>query len=184
MEKKIYLRGTTIIPKGLVCNNCFHLLTGLVAEQKENTIVSYYQPNDYIYLTELFTTTTATSSYIALQNSSGYWLTKTEILNQSNQYLTLLSMQIQKEKALNELLQINDPITKVSRYLFYEFESKKLYTIYITMTIELLCQWLAISHQNLLSALRFLENKQIISKKNKLINLINLSKLKFYAFNN
>lgn len=184
MEKKIYLRGTTIIPKGLVCNNCFHLITGLVAEQKENTIIYYYQPNEYIYLTDLFTNTTATSNYIALQNSTGYWLTKTEILNQSNQYLTLLSLQIQKEKALNELLQINDPITKISRYLYYEFESKKLYSIYITMTIDLLCQWLAISHQNLLDALRFLENKQIISKKNKLINLINLSKLKFYAFCN
>lgn len=182
MEKKQYSRGSLFIPQGYLCSQCYFLQTGIIEELKENQLIHQYLNNDYVLLDHLFTDEPTTSVFYVRQACSGYWVSKSEIIEQANQYLTILAKQIIKEKAHNELLQINDPIIKMSRYLYYEFEARKLYTFYLTITIENLCQSLSISHQHFLEALSFLENKKIISRKNKLINLLNLPKLKFYAF--
>lgn len=182
MEKKQYTRGSLFIPQGYICSQCFLIQTGIIEELKEKKQIKQYKSNDYILLEALLTGEATTSSYYVLQSCSGYWISKTEIMENANQYLVILAKQFIKEKAHKELLLLNDPIIKISRYLYYEFESRKLYTFYLTTTIESLCQSLSISHKHFLEALSFLENKSIISRKNKLINLLSLSKLKFYAF--
>lgn len=184
MEKKQYFRGTTLIQNGYICSKCYQIQTGIIEEKKENQVINIYKAGDYILLNELLTSTCTTSTFIAKQNCSGVWISKTEILENARTYLSVLASQVQKVKKYYELLQIQEPIVKISRYLFYEYELKNLSVIYLTITIEQLCKNLSIKHSNLLETFTFLENKNVIARKNKLINIINVQKLKFYAFNN
>lgn len=88
----------------------------------------------------------------------------------------------QEKKIQVELLLIQDPVIKLSRYFLYEHLNKKTESFYITLSISELSTYLNISKTTLSETLHFLETRQILAKHNKLFNILNLEKLEAYAY--
>ncbi len=88
----------------------------------------------------------------------------------------------QEKKIQVELLLIQDPVIKLSRYFLYEHLNKKTESFYITLSISELSTYLNISKTTLSETLNFLETRHILAKHNKLFNILNLEKLEAYAY--
>ncbi len=182
MESKKYTRGTILYSPDMIVDRCFQIKTGIIEEIKEHQQIQKYLPGDYALLMEMFHQEICTSSFIVAQNSTITWISKNEVLSQNTAYFEYLCKKLKKEKAQNELLKIDDPIIKLSRYLYYQYEENKLLSFYLTITIEQLCYDIHLKHQDFLQSIAFLENTKVIKRGGKLMNIINLQKLKDYAF--
>ncbi len=173
---KTYLRNEIIIEKNAFINQIFKITKGHITNRKKTQI---YQPKDYLFLDQIFLNPYTLDEYYALDLVSGEWIDKQDI---HMEYFHILSEMYQEKKNQVELLLIQDPIIKLSRYLFFEYINKKTESFYITLSIAELSIYLNIPKATLSETLHFLETRQILAKHNKLFNILNLEKLEAYAY--
>lgn len=81
-----------------------------------------YQANDYLFLDQIFYNPYTLDDYIALDLVTGIWIEKAEL---DVSYFEILSKMLQEEKNHAELLQIIDPNTRFTRYLYFEYLNHK-----------------------------------------------------------
>lgn len=173
---KTYLRNEIIIQKNVYINQIFKISKGHIINKKHT---EFYKPNDYLFLDQIFCNSYTLDDYIAVDLVAGEWIDKNDI---DMSYFLILSTMYQEKKNQVELLLLQDPITKLSRYLYFEFINKKTESFYITLSIAELSVFLNISKDKLSEVIQFLKNKRIIDKHNKLFNIINISLLEQYAY--
>lgn len=173
---KQYFRNEIIIKKNTQINQVFKIVKGHIINAKQTRI---YKPNDYLFIEQIFYNPKTLDDYIALDLVAGEWINKDEI---KNDFYIILSKMYQQEKNHNELLSINDPLIKFSRYLYFEYQNKQITSFYLTMGIKDLATYLNIS--NLSEILHFLVNQKIITKHNKLFNILDIDKLEELAYRN
>lgn len=182
MEIKKYNRGTILCSKDIVINECFQIQIGQIEEQKEKRLIKIYQPQEYVLLKELFIHSISSSVFIVSQNTTGKWISKNEILNDSAFYLSILAKELQQFQLTIELIKIKDPLIKYTRYLYYKYQKDKNTNIYRTTTTLNFCQELQLPHESYLKAIAFLEHQKIIKRTNKLIQILDVNLLTHYAF--
>lgn len=173
---KTYLRNEIIIKKNAYINQIFKITKGHVTNRKKTQI---YQPKDYLFLDQIFLNPYTLDEYYALDFVSGQWIDKQDI---PLEYISILSKMYQEKKNQVELLLIQDPLIKLSRYLFFEYINKKTESFYITLSISELSIYLNITKDKLSEMIHFLESRQILAKHNKLFNILNITKLEEYAY--
>ncbi|MDE5715861.1 MAG: hypothetical protein K2I42_07020 [Anaeroplasmataceae bacterium] len=173
---KTYFRNETIIKKNTYINQIFQITKGHITNKKGTEI---YKPKDYLFLDQIFYNPYTLDDYIALDLVAGQWIDKSEI---DFSYFSILSQILLEKKNHVELLLIQDPIIKVSRYILFEYRNKKTESFYFTFSIAELAIFLNLRKETLSQTLLFLKDKKIIDKHNKLLNIINLSLLEKYAY--
>lgn len=173
---KTYLRNEIIIVKNAFINQIFKITKGHITNKRKTEI---YGPKDYLFLDQIFYNPYTLDEYYALDLVAGEWIDKCDI---DMNYFPIISKMIQEKKNQTELLLLNDPITKLSRYLYFEYLNNKTESFYITLSISDLSSYLNINKNNFSEALKYLESKEIISKHNKLFNILNIKKLETLAY--
>lgn len=173
---KTYLRNEIIYPKNSYIHQVFKIIKGHITTKEKNII---YKPNDYLFLDQIFYNPISLTEYIALDLVVGEWIDKEQI---DMSYFLLLSKMYQEKKNQTELLLIQDPITKIARYLYFEYQNKKTESFYLTLSITELSAYLNISKANISEAIHFLNSREIIAKHNQLFNILNIKKLEEYAY--
>lgn len=173
---KTYLRNEIIITKNAYINQIFKITKGHITNTRKTEI---YGPKDYLFLDQIFYNPYTLDEYYALDLVAGDWIDKCEI---DLSYISILSKKYQEKKNQTELLLIQDPITRVARYFYFEYLNNKTESFYITLSIKELAMYLNLSSESLSEALQFLKSKQILDKHNKLFNILNTSLLKKYAY--
>lgn len=173
---KTYLRNETIIIKDAYINQIFKITKGHIANKSKTQI---YKPNDYVFLDQIFYNPYTLDEYIALDLVVGEWIDKCDI---DITYFPILSQMYQEKRNQVELLLIQNPIIKVSRYLYFEYMNNKTESFYIILSMKDLALYLNLSLELLSQTLKFLKSKQILDKHNKLFNIINIDLLKKYAY--
>ena len=173
---KTYLRNEIIITENAYINQIFKITKGHITNKRKT---ENYGPKDYLFLDQIFYNPYTLDEYIALDLVAGEWIDKCDI---DLSYFSILSKKLQEKKNQVELLLIQDPIIKVSRYFYFEYINNKTESFYITLSIKELAMYLNITSNTLSETLQFLKSKQILDKHNKLFNIINSSLLKKYAY--
>lgn len=173
---KTYLRNEIIIEKNAFINQIFKITKGHITNRKKTQV---YQPKDYVFLDQIFLNPYTLDEYYALDLVAVEWIDKQDI---QLEYFSILSQMYQEKKIQVELLLIQDPVIKLSRYFLYEHLNKKTESFYITLSISELSTYLNISKTTLSETLHFLETRHILAKHNKLFNILNLEKLEAYAY--
>ncbi|MDE6407393.1 MAG: hypothetical protein K2K48_01140 [Anaeroplasmataceae bacterium] len=173
---KTYLRNEIIITKNAYINQIFKITKGHITNKRKTET---YGPKDYLFLDQIFYNPYTLDEYYALDLVAGEWIDKCDI---DMNYFPILSKMIQEKKNQTELLLLNDPITKLSRYLYFEYLNNKTESFYITLSISDLSFYLHINKNSLSEVLKYLESKEIISKHNKLFNILNTKKLETLAY--
>ncbi|MDE6241908.1 MAG: hypothetical protein K2M08_05780 [Anaeroplasmataceae bacterium] len=173
---KTYLRNEIIITKNAYINQIFKITKGHITNTRKT---ESYGPKDYLFLDQIFYNPYTLDEYYALDLVAGEWIDKCDI---DTSYFPILSKMIQEKKNQTELLLLNDPITKISRYLYFEYLNNKTESFYITLSISDLSIYLNLNKSTLSETLKYLESKEIISKHNKLFNILNIKKLEMLAY--
>ncbi|MDE5546174.1 MAG: hypothetical protein K2I88_01790 [Anaeroplasmataceae bacterium] len=173
---KTYLRNEIIITKNAYINQIFKITKGHITNKRKT---ENYGPKDYLFLDQIFYNPYTLDEYYALDLVAGEWIDKCDI---DTSYFPILSKMIQEKKNQTELLLLNDPITKLSRYLYFEYLNNKTESFYITLSISDLSFYLHINKNSLSEVLKYLESKEIVSKHNKLFNILNIKKLETLAY--
>ena len=173
---KNYFRDEVVVKKGTYINQVFKIIKGHITDETKTKI---YKPNDYLLLEYIYLNSFASTNYIALDRVSGIWLEKKDI---DISYFSILSQMYLEEKNHTELLLIKDELTRLSRYLFFEYQNNKLESFYITLSQNELANYLKLTPKNLSSYLNFLKSKHIIAKHNQLYNILDLKQLELYAY--
>lgn len=173
---KTYLRNEIIIQKNVYINQIFKITKGHITNRRKTEI---YKSNDYLFLDQIFYNSYTLDEYYALDMVAGEWIDKQNI---DMNYFPILSSKYQEKKNQTELLLLQDPIIKVSRYLFFEYQNNKTESFYITLSIAELSVYLNISKSSLSETIHFLISKQIIAKHNHLFNILDIIKLENYAY--
>ncbi|MDE7162229.1 MAG: hypothetical protein K2N65_05680, partial [Anaeroplasmataceae bacterium] len=144
---KTYLRNEIIIPENAYINQIFKITKGHITNKRKTEI---YQKGDYLFLDQIFYNPYTLDEYYALDMVAGEWIDKQAI---TMAYFPILSKMHQEKKNQTELLLLNDPITKVSRYFYFEYLNNKTDSFYITLSIKDLALYLNISSKALSDAL-------------------------------
>lgn len=173
---KTYLRNETIITENAYINQIFKITKGHITNKRKTET---YGPKDYLFLDQIFYNPYTLDEYYALDLVAGEWIDKCDI---DLSYFLILSKRFQEKKNQVELLLIQDPIIKVSRYFYFEYLNNKTDSFYITLSIKDLALYLNLSSDTLSETLQFLKSKQILDKHNKLFNIINVNLLRKYAY--
>ena len=173
---KTYLRNEIIITKNAFINQVFKITKGHITNRNQTEI---YQKEDYLFLDQIYYNPYTLDEYYALDMVAGEWIDKQNI---DMSYFPILSKMFQEKKNQTELLLLQDPITKVARYLFFEYQNKKTESFYITLSIAELSVYLNIEKDILSQSLQFLKDKKIVDKHNKLFNIISITLLEKYAY--
>lgn len=116
---KTYLRNELILPKGSYINQVFKIVKGHITNQRKTKV---YQPKEYLFLDQIFYNPYTLDDYYALDLVVGEWIDKTDI---GLEYLSILSKMYQEKNNQTELLLLHDPIIKVARYFWFEYQNKK-----------------------------------------------------------
>jgi len=164
MEK--YLRGTIIIKENTYITKAFKITKGTISKRINNNIIEIYKNNQTILLE--YIDNISIYSYIAEELTIGEWI---------DLDIDLLKKQTQTQNIHLELLLINDPIIKVSRFIYYKYIEKQVLCFYLEMTLKELSEYLKIEKRQLSKIITHLITINIISKQNKLIIIQNLNKL-------
>ncbi|MDE7263782.1 MAG: hypothetical protein K2N64_03895 [Anaeroplasmataceae bacterium] len=165
-----------IIQKNAYINQVFKITKGHITNKKHTQV---YNPKDYLFLDQIFYHPYTLDEYYALDLVAGEWIDKGEI---DASYLPILSKMYQEKKNQVELLLIQDPKIRVSRYFYFEMINNKTESFYITLSITELAFYLNLPKGKLSDILSFLETKHILSKHNKLFNILDFKLLEYYAF--
>lgn len=173
---KNYLRNEIIIKKGTYINQVFKILKGHVSDSRS---INIYKPNDYLFLESIFQNTYTTDDYLALDLVTGVWLDKKDL--DIDTYKILGKMYIEKRNHA-ELLLITDDLTKIARYLYFEMQNNQAPSFYLTFPLNELASYLKINIKTLSEYLKYLSNSKIISKHNKLFNILDSYKLEKLAY--
>ena len=173
---KNYFRNEIIIKENEYLDKVFEIIKGNILEENTNRI---YSKGDLLFIDKIYYNSYATSNYLSLNLVSGKWINKNEI---TTKHLSILANMYQSEKIHNELLLINDPLIKVSKYLLYEYKNKKTQSFYIDKSLSDLAIYLNINKKSLSDSINHLISKQIIAKHNKLFNIINITQLNKQAY--
>ena len=172
---KQYLTNTIIKHKNEYINSLFFIEKGTIVEEKTNKVFSEHS---YLFLDCIYLNKISSSNYIAKTKVIGKWIPFEQL---DFSITKILANELYKINIHNELLSIKDPYIKISRYLFYEFKYKDTLSFYIPSLKELSI-YLAITLKEVSIYFNLLINKQIISKHNKLINILNIKSLEDKAF--
>lgn len=170
-----YLTNTIIKHKNEYIDKIFYIEKGYILEEKTNKI---FQEHSYIFLEYIYQKEYTNSNYITKTMVVGKWI---DFDNIDISLIKYLSIEINKLSKHNELLLINDLLTRITRYLYYEYLNNKNYSFYIP-SIKELSNYLSIKNKEISHLLNYLINKSIISKHNRLINILNIKKLEENAF--
>lgn len=173
---KTYLRNELIIPKGSYINQVFKIIKGHITNQRKTKV---YYPKDYLFLDQIYYNSYTLDDYYALDLVVGEWIDKSDI---GLEYLSILSKMYQEKNNQTELLLLHDPIIKVARYFWFEYQNKKIESFYLEMSIKDLSYYLNLSRKELIETIQFLESSRIISHHNKLYNLLDIKKLENRAY--
>jgi hypothetical protein len=173
---KTYLRNEIIYNKNAHINQVFKIVKGHITNASKTML---YKPKDYLFLDQIFYNAISTDDYYALDLVVGEWMNKDEI---TMDYFPILSKMYQEKKNQTELLLLKDPITKISRYLYFEFINNQSTSYYLTMSLKDLSFYLNLSLKLLSESLKFLESREVIAKHNKLFNILQIKKLEEYAY--
>lgn len=173
---KTYLRDEIIIQKNVYINQIFKITKGHITNKRKTEI---YGPKDYLFLDQVFYNPYTLDEYYALDFVAGEWIDKKDL---DTRYFPILSKMYQEKKNQTELLLLQDPITKLSRYLLFEYQNKKTESFYITLSIAELSVYLNITKESLSETIHFLISRKIIAKHNKLFNILNIQQLNNYAY--
>lgn len=172
---KLYLTNSIVKHKNEYINKILFIEKGIILEEKTKKI---FKEHSYIFLEYIHLNKMTTSNYIAKTMTIVKWIDFEDIDLSINK---ILSYELYKTKKHNDLLLIKDPYIKISRYIYYEYEFKGAPSFYI-LALKELAIYLSISLSNVSSAINYLINKKIISKHNKLINILNIKSLEEQAF--
>ena len=172
---KQYLTNTIVKHKNEYIDKILFIEKGIILEEKTNKL---YRDHSYVFLDYIYQNKTTTSNYIAKTRVIAKWISFNDLDISINK---ILSYELYKSIKYNELLLIKDIYIKISRYIFYEFESKNSISFYIPSLKELSI-YLSISLSDVSLGINYLINKKIISKHNKLINILNIKSLEEQAF--
>ncbi len=173
---KTYFRNDIIQEKNTYINKIFKITKGHITNRRKTKI---YQANDYLFLDQIFYNPYTIDDYIALDLVVGTWIDKKDI---DMGYFEILSKMLQEEKNHAELLQILDPNTRFTRYLYFEYQNHKIDSFYLTYSLGELSQYLNLKKTELSCAISHLEYLKIIAKHNKLFNILNIKKLEDMAY--
>ena len=127
---KTYLRNEIIITENAYINQIFKITKGHITNKRKT---ENYGPKDYLFLDQIFYNPYTLDEYIALDLVAGEWIDKCDI---DLSYFSILSKKLQEKKNQVELLLIQDPIIKVSRYFYFEYINNKTESFYITLSIK------------------------------------------------
>ena len=143
-------------------NKAFKIIRGTVTKRINNKIITSHKDNEILLnITPLYT-------YQTEQITTGIFLELDS---------TLLNNYILKQTIQIELLLINDPIIKFTRYLYYKYLEKQVLCFYLEIKIKDLANNLKIEKRQLSTIITYLEKENIITKNNKLFIINNLQKL-------
>lgn len=173
---KTYFRNDIIQEKHTHISKIFKIIKGHITTRRKTKI---YQANDYLFLDQIFYNPYTLDDYIALDLVTGIWIEKTEL---DVSYFEILSKMLQEEKNHAELLQIIDPNTRFTRYLYFEYLNHKTESFYLTYSMGEAATYLCLKKADLAFAIHQLEHQQIIAKHNKLFNILNVKKLEDRAY--
>lgn len=165
-----------IITKNAYINQIFKITKGHISNQRKTEL---YGPKDYLFLDQIFYNPYTLDAYFALDLVAGEWIDKCDI---DISYYPILSKMYQEKKNQTELLLLNDPITKVARFLYFEYLNNQTASFYITLSIGDLSFYLHISKKELSEVLKYFESSEILSKHNMLFNILNKEKLEKIAY--
>ena len=172
---KQYLTNEIIKYKNEYINEIFYIEKGTIIEDKTNHT---FQDHSYLFLERIYTNPFTENNYIAKSRVTGKWLKKEEL---SINHIKELAQMYEKEKKHSELLQIKNPIIKISRYLYYEYLPNKKMNFYI-LSFKEISSYLNISLSKITEVFKYLINQNIISKHNKLIKILCIKKLEDNAY--
>lgn len=184
MIQKNYIRGNIILSKGDSCVGIFKIQRGKILQYENKKIKHIFHNNDILFLDLLFNDQLVQYDYVVQDLVVGIWLSKEEVLKDSETYFAMLSKMIQQQKNQIELLQLKDPLTKISRYLYFEYLNTKKTSFYLNLSSTELSSYLMLDLIKQREAIRFLVHQGIIAKHNKLYQLLDLRTLETYAFRN
>ena len=173
---KNYFRNEVVVKKGIYINQVFKIVKGHIVDEAKTKI---YKPNDYLLLEYIYLNSFSSTNYIALDRVSGIWLDKKDI---DLSYFQIISKMYLEEKNHTELLLIKDELTRLTRYLFFEYLNNQLLSFYLSLSQSDLANYLNITPKNLSYYLNFLKSKNIIAKHNQLYNILDLKQLELYAY--
>ena len=165
MEK--YLRGTVIIKENTYITKAFKITKGIISKKINNNIIKTYKDNQTILLE--YIDTISIYSYTAEELTIGEWI---------DLDIDSLKKQTQTQNIHLELLSINDPIIKVSRFIYYKYIEKQVLGFYLEMTLKELSDYLKIEKRQLSKIITHLITINIISKQIISCTTYNNSKLK------
>lgn len=165
-----YLTGTILIPKNTYITKAFKIKKGIITKRLENKIIKTYRDNQTILLEQI--DTISIYSYHIEQLTIGEWI---------DLDIDLLKKQAYDQNIHLELLLIDDPIIKVSRYIYYKYIEKQVLCFYLDIKIKDLAAYLKIENRQLSKIITYLIEINVISKQNKLIIIHNLQKLEKIA---
>ncbi|MDE6584194.1 MAG: helix-turn-helix domain-containing protein, partial [Anaeroplasmataceae bacterium] len=157
-------------------NQVFKITKGHITNKRKTEI---YGPKDYLFLNQIFYNPYTLDEYYALDMVAGEWIDKEQI---DMSYFPILSKMYQEKKNQVELLLIQDTITKTARYLYFEYQNNKTLSFYLTLNMSELAEYLNLTKSELTEALKYLTSRGIISKHNKLFNILNEKSLSNIAF--
>lgn len=173
---KTYLRNETILTKNAFIGQIFKIEKGHVKSSQTNTI---YTKNDYLFIDQILYNPYAKEDYIAQDLVVGEWIDRKDI---TIEHFKILSRMYQDKSNHNELLLINDSSIRLARYLLFEYKNNKTLSFYLTHSVQDLSNYLKINKKDLSLQFKLLEAKKIISRHNKLLNILNEKKLEDIAY--
>lgn len=173
---KTYLRNEIIITKNAYINQIFKITKGHITNKRKTET---YGPKDYLFLDQIFYNPYTLDEYYALDMVAGEWIDKCDI---DMTYFPILTKKLQEKKNQTELLLIHDPITKLSRYFYFEYINNQTESFYTTLSMSDLANYLNLNKNTLSDTLKYLETMKILSKHNKLFNILNVKKLEMLAY--
>lgn len=165
-----YLTGTILIEENTYITKAFKIIKGTISKRLNNNIIKVYK-NTTILL-EMIDKTSIYSYHIE-ELTLGEWI---------DFDMDLLKEQHFKQSIHLELLLLNDPILKVTRYIYYKYIEKQVLCFYLEIKMKDLSDHLKIEKRQLSKIITYLINTNIISKQNKLIIIQDLLKLKNLVF--
>ena len=172
---KQYLNNTIIKYKNEYINSLFYIQQGIVLETKTN---KEYKDHSYLFIEYIYKDAYSISDYVTKTKVVGYWIEFKEL---DTSFIKIISSILNKTLIHNELLSITDPLIKISRYLYYEYYIKQTPSFYI-ISIKELSSHLNVPTKTISEILQYLIDKEIISKQNKLINILKIKNLEELSF--
>lgn len=182
MKEQNFLRGNIILSKDSFITSIFKIKRGSISKMDHHQEVQIFQKDDILFLEELFSYPYSKHTYTANCVVVGQWISKKEILENAEYYFSILSKMSQRKSTHNELMILQDPILKVSRYFYFEYQNNQVLSFYTSMSMSELSKFLLLERKCLLDALGFLKSQNILAQQNKLFNILSLEKLEYYAY--